>query len=480
MHYKKLHRRLLITLVLILIPAFVGVSVLNFTIQKKAIRRELIDYSLPMVRELINWEIATRLKEPLLASSMMAHDTFLIDWISSGEKDVDKITEYLEKLRQEHRFSTTFLISANSKKYYSYQGVSKELTIYDNHDSWYYTFISSNLRYDFDVDTDEVSEDSLTVFINHRVESDNGDFLGVTGVGMDMSDLAGLLNVIQQRYKKHIYLIDLSGTIQAHSDRELIERQTIYTIPGMEKIADDILASTFKPLDTEYTGSEGNVLLTSQYIDGVDWFIIVEQDEASVLRAAIMNLLRTIFIGLGISLLVVFATSYFIRIYQHHLESIMITDHLTGIYNRIHIDYMLEQEMQTAALQHRPLSILLFDIDSFKTINDAHGHAIGDSILKDLCSRIKNEFQQHECFGRWGGDEFLILMPDTDLVPAEKTAEHIRKKIEQTTFRDSLRITLSFGVTVHKQGDTAESFVCRADAALYQAKEQGKNTVVAT
>ena len=114
--------RLTILLMVVLIPSFITVSILNYVVQRDSIREELINYSLPLVRDLIDWEISTRLKDPLLASSLMARDTFLIDWIQDGETDSIKIERYLDSIRSEHGFSTAFFVSAKTSRYYSFQG----------------------------------------------------------------------------------------------------------------------------------------------------------------------------------------------------------------------------------------------------------------------------------------------------------------------------------------------------------------------
>ncbi|MBL7006401.1 MAG: GGDEF domain-containing protein [Spirochaetia bacterium] len=478
MPHKTLRFRLVTVLILIMLPSFVGVSLLNYFIQRDAIREEVIHTSLPLVRDLINWEISTRLREPLLAASMMANDTFLMEWVTSGEKDLKKIQDYLEVIKNEHNFAASFFVSANTYKYYSYIGLNKTISPFDEHDIWYYQFVDSQLKVDLDVDVDEVSGALHMVFINHRLESRDGELLGVTGVGLDMSDIAGLLQETQTKYGKRIYLVDETGTIQAHSNYDLIEKASIKTMEGIKEIADTILQSHSDSIDLEYTGNNGKVLLTSRYIKGVSWYIIVEQDEKDSLRLIVRNLFRTILIGLAASLLIVFVSIYFVNMYQRKLENISVTDHLTGITNRMHLDAVLEQEFVRARRYETSFSVLLMDLDWFKIINDTKGHAVGDSVLKELVRVISGSIRESDIFGRWGGDEFLILLPQTELGNAGLLAEKLRIKIEEYLFKSIDAITISIGAASLLPADTVETLLKRADEALYEAKNNGRNRVV--
>ena len=462
----------------ILIPAFVGVSLINYYVQKESIREEVIHSSLPLVRDLINWEIETRLKRPLLAASMMASDTFLKEWISKGEQDVDRITEYLSTIRDEHKFSSTFLVSWETGNYYSYLGLHKQMSPEDAHDIWYYTFLESGLEVDLDVDTDEVLGELLTVFINQRLTDRDGRLLGVTGVGLDMSDITGLLQTTQQKYGRVIYLVDETGTVQAHSDYDRIEKDSIRTMPGIAAIADKILVLNQQATELSYTRNGHTILLTSRFIDGVDWYIIVEQDEAQLLGMAVRNLIRTIAIGLAASLLIILISIHVVNGYQRRITALTATDHLTGLHNRMHLDYELNQEYSRFLRYGTQFSIIMIDLDFFKEINDAKGHTAGDTALQMFATVVSGAIRATDRIGRWGGDEFLLILTDTDGSRALQKAEQLRKTVEQTRFQDDITFTISCGVAAVVHPETLEDLIQRADAALYAAKAHGRNRVV--
>jgi diguanylate cyclase (GGDEF)-like protein len=476
---KKLtHYKLTILLTLILIPSFIAVGLLNYYVQRDSIREELITTSLPLVRDLIDWEISTRLQDPLLASSLMARDTFLIDWIQEGETDPRKIEKYLDSIRLEHGFATTFFVSARTSRYYSYQGVHKEVSTENAHDIWYYDFVKSNESVVLDVDTDEVSAGKLTIFINYRVESATGELLGVVGVGVDMSDIAALLQKTQKTYGRVVYMVDESGLVQAHSDLNVIEKRNIVTTFGIDKIADTILASRSKTLDTHYEGDKGNILLTSRYIPDLKWYIIVEQDERVSLHLVRMMLLKTILIGLVASVLAILISIKVVHKYNQKLENSSRLDHLTQVSNRLELDHRLLAEFALCQRYGGTFSVLMIDLDNFKDINDTYGHIAGDDTLVQFTKLASSSIRITDSFGRWGGDEFLLILPKTKGPEGVLIANKLRSRVSQSDEFKTYLLTISIGIAELKESDTIESLLSRTDKALYKAKDAGKDQAV--
>lgn len=154
-----------------------------------------------------------------------------------------------------------------------------------------------------------------------------------------------------------------------------------------------------------------------------------------------------------------------------------ITDALTGIRNRLYLDQFLGEEIERSQRYGNHLSIILIDIDDFKKVNDQHGHIVGDKVLVDLVDLISPMIRKTDIFGRWGGEEFLIICTETDLNKALVLAEGIRAKIDAYTFNTVGKKTVSMGVAAFVPHDTIVSLISRADKALYRAKENGKNRV---
>lgn len=157
------------------------------------------------------------------------------------------------------------------------------------------------------------------------------------------------------------------------------------------------------------------------------------------------------------------------------MEQLAHTDHLTRLTNRRGLEPLLKQELQRAERYGLPFAVLLADLDHFKEVNDRHGHAIGDQVLREVALRLDHNLRQADTVARWGGEEFLILAPTTDLAQAEQLAERLIEVIRSEPVVGSIPVTISIGVSCYRAGDSLESLLQRADEALYRAKALGRN-----
>lgn len=153
-------------------------------------------------------------------------------------------------------------------------------------------------------------------------------------------------------------------------------------------------------------------------------------------------------------------------------------DGLTGTYNRYKFEQLLDQEIKRAKRYSTSLSLILLDIDYFKSVNDQYGHGIGDEVLKEVAARVQSRIRDTDIFTRWGGEEFIILTPETDIDGAQLLAEALREIIAEEKFLDIGKITSSFGVSQFCEGNEPKEFLRQADIALYQAKNNGRNCVI--
>ena len=159
------------------------------------------------------------------------------------------------------------------------------------------------------------------------------------------------------------------------------------------------------------------------------------------------------------------------------LEQLASTDKLTGAWNRRRLEEASVSEMDRLNRYNHPLSLLIFDIDFFKHINDAHGHATGDQVLVELSAVVRATLRASDSLTRWGGEEFVILSPNTTLSTMAMLAERLRERIATTDFEPVKRISVSIGVAECISGETWGNWFKRADAALYRAKACGRNQV---
>ncbi len=166
--------------------------------------------------------------------------------------------------------------------------------------------------------------------------------------------------------------------------------------------------------------------------------------------------------------------------HQHlveELEKLSITDSLTSIYNRRKFNELLTKEIERNKRYQNSLSIIMCDIYHFKKINDTFGHDVGDKAIKKFSKQIHENIREIDMLARWGGEEFMILMPNVSVENAHAVAEKLRTIIENAEVETAGSFTASFGVTDLMFDDTAETFIKRADQALYKAKHGGRNRV---
>ncbi len=164
---------------------------------------------------------------------------------------------------------------------------------------------------------------------------------------------------------------------------------------------------------------------------------------------------------------------------REQMEEMAVTDELTGAKNRRYLLEQLDRAVKNSDRYGYPLSILLIDIDFFKRVNDVYGHSGGDKVLKKLVSIIMSNCREVDIFGRYGGEEFILIMPYTDISQAAVTAEKIRKMFEAIIFHEvsaSLKVTFSGGLCQWESG-TGEQLIKKADELLYAAKDSGRNNI---
>lgn len=162
---------------------------------------------------------------------------------------------------------------------------------------------------------------------------------------------------------------------------------------------------------------------------------------------------------------------------QKRLEELWMTDHLTGLHNRQSIDQIWEREIVRSVRYGDLFSVLLIDIDYFKRVNDNFGHLVGDELLFQFAQLLKEMSRDTDHVGRWGGEEFVIIIPNTNLSSAVLMAEKIRETIEVFSFTTVGRITVSIGLATYRSGMNQDDLFSVADAALYRAKAKGRNRV---
>jgi diguanylate cyclase (GGDEF)-like protein len=412
----------------------------------------------------------------------MANDAFLIDWVNSGENDLEPIKNYLEMIKSKYAYTSTFFVSEQTRNYYYSDGILKKISVDDPHDIWYFNFKELNVPVDLDVDNDEAKNGLLTVFINHSLIDTNDDFLGVTGVGLEFTQIAEKFRDYENQFDHKIYMVDRDGLIQIHSDRALVETTNIKDIEGIKEISEEILSPSEEIWIGEYEDSKSKKAISVRYIQEFDWFLIVEKDEDESLTTARASLVKNIGIGAIIATGVSLVIYNVIKRFNEHLQFLASSDELTKILNRRSFLPYLKKAISRAARTQKDASLLMIDIDDFKSVNDQYGHFIGDELLVKVVKAINGSLRSNDFIVRWGGDEFCVFLSNSDLDIALKIAERIQKAIEnahvKTKNGEVINRTVSIGLAVlTDSGLSAEKFIKNADDALIEAKKGKKNAI---
>ena len=163
---------------------------------------------------------------------------------------------------------------------------------------------------------------------------------------------------------------------------------------------------------------------------------------------------------------------------EDYLKQVADLDYLTQVNNRRGFVPKMERELERAKRYQHAVSVILFDIDNFKRVNDLYGHAVGDKLLIEIVKLILPIIHSSDLIARWGGEEFIILTPESKLQATVDLAEKLRKEIERNIFAGAGQVSASFGVTEYRYHESWDSFVDRVDSQLYQAKNTGRNKVV--
>jgi diguanylate cyclase (GGDEF)-like protein len=476
-----LRTKLIATLTTLLLSAFIITNIINYQVSKKSLHTNLVEENLPLISNNIYSQIQKDLMRPIHISSLMANDTFVKEWITSGEKDVSKIQEYLLEIRDQYGFVSTFLVSDKTRHYYHFNGIHKTISEQDNHDVWYYDFKKLNVNYALDIDTDEAYNNHLTIFINHRLHDANGNLLGVTGVGLSMTQIGELLASYQGRFERNIYLVNTNGIVQIHQDLSLIENMNVFDDPTIEQLARSIQGKNENVTATEFDREDKHILLSIRYIPEFDWFLFVEQNETSTLSHLRENLFRNLLFGFVMSVLIIIINIITVNYFQRKLVRMATIDSLTGINNREHFINLCELEFKRSMRYGKPLSVVMIDIDFFKSINDSYGHAIGDRVLAKFADICQQNLRTSDIFGRVGGEEFGAILLETSIEKAYDVTNRLRQTIEKTEIiveKKKIQFTISIGLTSSKKEDASfDRALNRADEALYMAKNGGRNRI---
>ena len=208
-----------LTISALVLLGFMATSLIGYFVARDSTSDQLQKQMLPLTSDNIYSEIQRDLLQPLLISSLMANDTFMINWAENGEQDPQRLAEYLAQIQRKYNTITAFFVSEKTRNYYHPKGIIKQVDESDPADSWYFTTRKITTDYDINIDWDTAEPNRMSIFVNYRVLNQQGELVGVTGVGLSMESVAQLIENYQRRYGREIYFVDRQGEITLRSSQ---------------------------------------------------------------------------------------------------------------------------------------------------------------------------------------------------------------------------------------------------------------------
>lgn len=469
-------KKLIVLISLIVCIGLIVIGIINFSASGKIIKDNILNIT-KLTSMSIYSEINIELIKPIFVSLTMANDQFLKDWIMiENEQNIDKIKDYLTGIKDKYNYDSVFYVSNITNNYYHYDGILKQISNEDEHDVWYTDFLATNKDYGLIIDTDQAAKNSLTFFVNCKISDPDGNVLGVTGTGVEMSRLSQIFSEYKEELGVDVFLVDGHGAVQIYADENYIGKYNIFEEQDIASYKQDIVGEKEQMQIFELQKNGNEEYLVSRYIEELDWYLIVKKDTGILQDMLKRQLISDLAVFAIVFIIIMFISGKVISHFQNKVNKLASTDMLTELKNRRMFDDYLKKAIDSGDRKKEPLTLIIFDIDNFKAINDTYGHVVGDDVIKAVADSTNSFIRTEDMLARWGGDEFAIVF-HCDVDSGKKVVYRIQNAYKENKTLSDYNITASFGMTTLKESDTVDSVLKRADTALYWAKADGKNKV---
>lgn len=470
--------RIVFIITALLFTLSVSLTAVNYKDSMNLTHSQLKNSSLPLTVDNIYTEIQKQIIEPNLIASMMAHDTFMKNWLANQESDSKQVVKYLDTIQNKYQMFATFLVSEKTQNYYSAAGLLEKIEKDNQNNDWYFAFKKSTEVNEINIDKNKHIGSSLVMFINHKIFDNDFHMIGATGVGLKTSYINDMLKQFRLKYNFNVYFINDKGKVII-SELNTNAISNINDVPELSEIKADLTSKGSQLF--EYIINDETVLLNRKYIPELDLYLLVEAKmndfTNEVKETFYFNIVFSLVLTLAITLIVL----VYVRNIHGKLNQLADKDPLTGLPNRRFFNRNLEHALLLKKRNETNLSVLFLDLDNFKIINDTKGHDVGDKVLKRIAEILNITIRETDFASRWGGEEFIVLLLDSDVEGAVSSAEKLYKAIGEDASLVSLvghKVTASLGVTEVQDDDYIDAIFKRVDSALYKAKAAGKNQYI--
>jgi diguanylate cyclase (GGDEF)-like protein len=458
-------QRLAIALMLLLGIAFSYATykaINNIVAEQSRVQQQAISPVFKLVRD--------ELLRPLYIAETFASSIDFTTAVDSGELDEAALLSRLENMEEDLGL-IFFVASEQTRRQYMSNGTTLDLV--EGEVAWYFEAKASGKE--FMADLGQVGD--VHLFFDVAMYGPDQAFLGYVGVGKRVARFLETFDQYKARYNYDFLFVNENDEIILSSLPDLVVTDAY--IPTLDSIdLFDSSGSTQPGYDSEIIQVEDEDFLISEFtIEELGWRLLLlvplEARQAQVTYSFVSNALAAV---ASVTLLV--GTLLFLMLlYKRSIEKKAEKDELTGLPNRANIQRRYDQ-LEQAGLE---VCAVIGDLDHFKQINDTHGHDAGDRVLKAAANAFREDFREEDVVSRWGGEEFVMLIPATSIEMGRTLAERARRTLESLEIetRDArLSVTSSFGVAFGSAAnETLDELLARADQALYRAKQSGRNRV---
>ena len=469
--------KIVVLIVTLLITLSLSISSINYVISLKNAEEHLKNQSLPLSLDNIYTDIQKHIIEPYLVSSMMANDTFLKDWLINDENSSPKIIKYLNTIKNKYQMLNTFLVSDRTKNYYTQNGFIEKVKEDNPENQWYFNFKASQTDHEINLDFNKNLTNDMMMFINYKIYDINYQMIGATGIALQVSYINDMLKHFRLKHNFIVTFYNKNGEVIL-SEKSINPYTTIEENKNISRFKDKIISKESNLI--EFEGDSGTNLIKTKYIPELNLYLSVEAKVNNLMKDVKKVFYFTLILSLAITIIVTLIILFIIKKYHKKLTFLAEHDTLTSLTNRRIFEEKLNQFLLLIKRNHQPLSLVFLDVDDFKKINDSFGHHVGDLVLKRTASILNTHIRKSDIVSRWGGEEFIIALIDTDIEEAKVIAEKLRLSLEKDYTLNSLinsNVTASLGISQASEQDTIESLLQRADEAMYTSKKEGKNMV---
>ncbi|MBL4941812.1 MAG: GGDEF domain-containing protein [Colwellia sp.] len=430
--------------------------------------------------------ITSEIIRPITVSQYMASDPFLLDYIQQEKIDEAVVFNYITSVA--NKFNTLSFI-ALEKHQLLIDSTNKITDLRNENAEWYHRLKAI----DQTKFTDFGDAENPHLFFDVKMFNKQQEFLGFIGLAVDLDHFSKQFKAFEKNFGFEVYFVDDKNQVTLSSSQLMKttyhhRRDFLTNINELEwyrnyqkaKKNNNAGVNTSNDDDSIFNFSTDNLIISQIPIIELNWRVFIVAKPVTQLTAYWQLFIQKLMIFLLVSFALYYMFTIVISNFRSDLVKDSEKDFLTQLPNRSFIHWKYAQ----LSNNYDHVSVVLADIDNFKNINDTYGHLFGDDVLKVIADKLSENLRSIDLVGRWGGEEFIFILPDTTAQQAQEIVDRIRQNIANIPFTSSstskkFNITVSFGVSNSSLAGVAlEDILRKADQALYNAKSNGRNQVV--